>query len=88
MAKKTKGKSEWKTKTLAEVEIDGKTWRAQKLKSPKGEVMYGIRAFMTSSSGKEVTLRHGFTLPEHVCTPKSISGINKLLKAIFEEVSE
>ena len=86
MAKK-KAK-QWESETLKEVTINGQSWRAQKLTAPDGTEMFGIRAFYVNKDGKELTLRHGFTLPADVCTPKNVSRLNKLLKAIHAEVSD
>ncbi len=81
---KAKKSGEWKTKTLAEVTINGQVWRAQRLKTPEGEKMLGIRAFFTKKNGEETITRHGFTIPEEVATKSNISQINKLLKALHE----
>lgn len=83
-AKAKKSAGEWKSKTLAEVTINGQLWRAQKLKTPEGDTLFGIRAFYTKKNGEETVTRHGFTLPKEVATKGNISQLNKLLKALHE----
>jgi len=85
--KKAKAQSEWKVKVLKELVINGVTWRAQKLKSPDGKIMYGIRSFFKRKDGSEVPMKSGLTIQAAECTPESLSKINKLLKALHTEVS-
>lgn len=86
--KEKKSAGEWKTKTLAEVTINGQVWRAQKLKSPEGDLLFGVRAFYTKKDGTETITRHGFTLPKAVATKSNITQLNKLLKALHEVASD
>ena len=83
-AKAKKSAGEWKSKTLSEVTINGQVWRAQKLKTPEGDTLFGIRAFHIKKNGEETITRHGFTLSKEVATKANISQLNKLLKALHE----
>lgn len=82
----TKNTPEWKTKTLAEFEAGSKVWRAQKLKSPDGDILYGIKAFAKKKDGTLVITRQGFTILKDQCDKDLLVGISNLLKAINKEL--
>ena len=81
-------KPEWKVKTLGEFDTPTKTWKAQKLKSPDGDVLYGIKAFAKKKDGTLVITKQGFNLPVDQCDKDTLVGLSNLLKSINKEISK